>query len=180
MCWSTKDISRTTPLVSNGKVSVIKLVKRNDDGSFFPVYHPEFRYEIGKVAKCDKKCKGRIIKDKSDPEYRIDNGLHSYIKGEVELYSDWLFTELRFLIRTTNSTKEDINMRVLGLFYFNPNLIVMECTIPENMQYYVNRNGEVVSEKLMPIKATMVEEYIQEQNINKQYNVLENTEYRKD
>jgi len=189
MCWETRNINRTAPLVSDGSVRTLKLVIRNDENSFYAIYHPEYFYELGKEADSGEEI---IVKYANNQflafcgtadavGYEINHALHSYMADSVFLHCLPNVDHERELlfIRTVNKPSEFDFTSTCDFFQFRPDFVVLECTIPEGIPYYVNMDGEVASRKLIPIKATGIEEYIIEQNRRKQH-VLENKESRKD
>lgn len=147
MCWYNQIPTERKVAESDVKVVKFLAMDNDDDNVFYPPYNP-FRYELGKVYTEE----GFKEPEKVNGVYVVNLGFHTYSlmnKFEVNnglvrvLTHDGLFLDCWYYL-------DDITL--------NPNLeatccverpmFLCLCTIPKGAAYYINDNGECVSEKI--------------------------------
>jgi hypothetical protein len=120
---------------------VCKKVKKSECIS----YYRDYKYTTGQAYK---ETLGLPIYEYG--YYYIGNGLHSYNKQDVKVYTD-SYGEIKF------HKVKDLNGKTLaGLgdkdgIVLEYKLIILNCIIPQGASYYLNEHGEYVSSELITV-----------------------------
>jgi hypothetical protein len=130
MCYKPKSTSGKIPRFAVKPINVFKVVWKEDD-EYQAYYFSSFTYEKGKRYETSlKKWKGGYILD----------GFHSYSKKNVTCVNDgdgWLVIKSR---------KDGYKLEGVQL---TPHLTIMKCHIPRWAKYYINKSGEMVSNRIV-------------------------------
>lgn len=148
MCWTIcqKKAPRVRIAKDDIKVYKILMVQKcdNDLCKYVAPYYEKFCYEIGKVYSADK-IEVIYNEDEGFPCYFIEYGFHSYSPDcNVDIFHSFFYGVYNKTIRIypRKSVKE-------GLDYWRDSLAkefgIFEATIPAGSRYYINPNGEMVS-----------------------------------
>lgn len=139
MCYKPLSVFGKIPRVAVKPINVFKFVWKVDYG--YKAYYFTFTYEKGERYKTRlKKYKGGYVLE----------GFHSYSEKTVTCVNDgdgWLVFK---------SKKDGYKLEGVPL---SKNLIIMKCHIPRWARYYINKNGEIVSNRIV------VDEFINAEEI---------------
>lgn len=123
MCW----VAYGTPLELTAEVDIPILKVGVEDGNIMVSPYTKFSYELGKIYKMDK----------INPTYFknhciIHEGFHSYDPRELQLYREfWGIIVAKGILRQER---------------YPAWMHVFEGFIPRGSHYYLNMNGELVSD----------------------------------
>lgn len=125
MCWECS-YKEFTFKVCDRPFITYKIVK-NLDNRYHSWYHDEFVWEFNKLyntfMQFSTNTKNKILGDA---------GFHSYLEKPKIIDDSWIGPR--------------------GLYPVNSEAIVVECEIPKNTLYLVNKRGEVISDQLMLLR----------------------------
>lgn len=139
MCYKPISASGRIPRVAVKPINVLKFVWKAGDE--YQAYYFTFTYKKG------KRCKTRLKKYKGG---YVNEGFHSYSEKTVTFVNDgngWL---------RAKSKKDGFHIEGVPLVQ---NLTIMKCHIPRWAKYYINKNGEIVSNRIV------VDEFINAEEI---------------
>lgn len=130
MCWSSK----TLPVrkIAKSNIKVYKILYKVG-GIIKSPFFKEFSWEIGVDFSIPSNC---LFVEESPRMYFINEGFHSLKNIPIIVENSyWINSKTRLILFTTD--------RADTLF---------ECIIPKGSIYYINSNGEVVSDHLRIVK----------------------------
>jgi hypothetical protein len=143
MCWETKKCIK--PHIADKDLHVYKICLRYYNYGALPYFQKarEF-YEEGKTYDADHFDKPRpLIPLYSDHYiYEIYHGMHSY-SCKCQLMQGAITNGVNLVLVTPLSPKG-----VIAHYNTKLNIILALCSIPKGTTYYVNENGEYVSESI--------------------------------
>ena len=160
MCWQGHI---TDKRIAKEDVTVFKVMYRREKGwhcydtGYKETYVSPYmcsRYAIGKgYASCNNLCPEKYLNN-SDDAVKITKGYHSY-SPEYCTYG-YSLSHLELVVNTNFGNFEDLHhhpmcrYRRSGSFIFNGkwtdcDAVIVECVIPAGSEYWVNGQGEVVS-----------------------------------
>ena len=143
MCW----IGEYHPLYAFANMKTFKIVRIWNNNTIYSLYHKDFEWKLGEEYKInlDENIYTQI------DIVEINRGFHCYDPDEVNLIIDKcganIWSKWKKLDGEFTRCRE------------NNNLAVMECIIPEGSEYFENKYGEIVTEKLKPISITKIFHY---------------------
>ena len=135
MCWETK--KHIKPHVADKDLHVYKICLRQYNDGALPYYYPtRVFYEEGKTYAADHFVEPQPLH--YDFVYmEIHHGMHSYsCKRQIKLYEKIPCTICSYFDGGS----------YLGNYNIKLNLLLALCSIPKGTTYYLNENGEYVSE----------------------------------
>jgi len=138
MCWKTKKCIK--PHIADKDLHVYKICLRHYNYGALPYYQTasEF-YEEGETYDADQPDKPCPSQEFDDCIYEIYRGMHSYsCKCQIKLYGEI----------PSNVCPYIDGGGYLGHYNIKLNLLLVLCSIPKGTTYYVNENGEYVSESI--------------------------------
>lgn len=136
MCWISKERIKR---IAKEDIPVFKIVNRDKTSVFRNfLYEENTEYSLGKEIH---------VYESGIMHFFINEGFHSYCKKcEITYtYSDGFFRVID-LVGTV----------LLG----RKSLLILECLIPKGATYYINEEGECVSDKLKTLKFYKIDDYI--------------------
>ena len=133
MCWIT---SKKPKLKTANKIIKVYKIFRGSFEKFSPLLYP-YHWIPGEIRH--QKI-GKVISEKklSRTRYRINEGFHSFICLPK--------------IEPININESYIETTYSFIAFENKEIIVCECEIPKGSLYYINKCGEIVSNKLKIIE----------------------------
>ena len=156
MCWTTirKDLSQPKKVTDKNGLEVFKICKKsyyNDD--ILPYFYDKMKpYKKGcEYFTIMDDIKAISICRTFNPfvEYQINNGFHSYSKGCTTCFKiDNDYSHL-YVYSKDRQPLEHYDI-------YNNILYRVVCIIPYGATYYENWYGEIVSDKLIPMKFTKI------------------------
>lgn len=150
MCWESRGMLNV--LEAKDDVVVFKFFLRRRKNWLAPVsdklFSPfrEFEYEIG------KEYTAKINPIQTIDTWRINKGIHSYDVSKIlHIKINTFKTEPKFTVevRVYDDNENDNSFYSAYEETQTKVPILMKCHIPAGTTYYVNKIGEVVSEKLV-------------------------------
>ena len=165
MCWTCKKPDRK---LANTNIHVFKLVYYDMAGNIYSVYN-NFKYEINWLytKHIPKKFKFEIDNETGD---RIIRGemFHSYKYSKIYFkIKDNLFDayKSKIVLFTTHRSGIAFKHAILDIMFtysqkYDCKLGVMKCIIPKGATYYLNSDGEYVSNAIKPYKLIDIESYV--------------------
>lgn len=152
MCWtSLKEFGIPQARTAEEDIIVYKIVAVGVGGIYS--YFQNFGYKKQKEYCLDGEL---IIDGTNDYYYSISNGFHSY-SGMCKVWVD-----AKVFIVSVYSLTEKIYWN-----YINNATVVAECVVPKGSTYYENKNGEIVSNKIILTGRTLSGKEIYTGIINK-------------
>lgn len=140
MCWNSKKHQKVRIARRNIKVLKVVQQKPNNCTEFFPYY---YEGNCSYVLNEESPFVHIKLEDLSQPKrhycYKINTGYHSYKRS------------LQYMIVLNVGIFID-NRHFFPRRYETYEVCIMECIIPKGTMYYLNEDGEYVSEKIKPIK----------------------------
>ena len=130
MCWVSHNTLNKQIASENIKVYKIVNFYSGDLISYFK----GFTYEINKLYETEV----NPIKDIDCN--MISKGFYSYSKNNKLTFSGGLLYVCANLLETSE---------IYSKYSDNDGLVVVECVIPKNSEYYVNESGEIVSNQII-------------------------------
>lgn len=144
MCWFSKSYPNIREVLEEkDTIKVKKVVLKLPGGSLWSVYRG-YKYELGKLCQMNEFdiCKRENTLNK--PYWLCNSAFHSYIES-VKVYYD---------LQRKNCCV-DYNNWSLDYFDYNEiyyhNLSILHCLIPKDSRYCINAQGEVISDKILPL-----------------------------
>lgn len=148
MCWQARVIKDRYRQNAQEDIHVVKIVKRVGDKFFSP--YRNFEYHIGEISAA------YIVKTEYNFGMVIEEGLHSYEGDSKIVYND----NRQPIITTSNKS-------FLGCWTLNK-MVILDCIIPKGADYYVNSDGEYVSNRLIPTGTREILPYGNQENNEKE------------
>lgn len=139
MCWTSQQ--QPVAMIATKDIPVYKIMKVFKGGIYNEIYsyYQSFRYEL------DSKYEGKLDNphkygyEARIPCYEINKGYHSYSSELTEItYPFKDFREIR--------VKDVRPVITLGTYCTG---VVIQCAIPKGARYYLNENGEYVSNQII-------------------------------
>lgn len=146
MCWQTYKKEEMQPKVSENDVNVSKVVGIDKDGTLTS-YWWDFTWELG------KEYHSAMNIESLDVSYlAINTGFHSFNPQKTTFMVDSdTEREISFLYVYCNDNLK-MHTWTFGIEYRYKfeKVAVMDCIIPKGSMYYENKDGEIVSDSLIP------------------------------
>jgi len=139
MCWTSVKIPKLK--VAKYNIPVFKVMSLTSKADTLSSIYMGFNYEIGKEYTSTI---GEVF---GSPVYCIDEGFHSYSLGCTVSAIGKL--TMVFASKTVHQ-----------LDVYGSETILVKCIIPKGSSYYLNENGEYVSNKIKLLKKYTYEENI--------------------
>jgi hypothetical protein len=140
MCWNSKWSAKKQ--IAKDDFYVYKIVRKTD--TTIESFYLCFKYELGHLYGVPKSLE---VNYKAECFYIVE-GFHSY-KNKPTLKTAVINSKPRHVFDV------GIIRQGFDIQYFNSNSCVMTCKIPKGTTYYVNEEGEIVSECLIPIEMSL-------------------------
>lgn len=128
------------------------------DNKIYSLYQG-FEYQLNTVYNAKLSfSKSIVIKTGKVISYEITAGIHSYstecsLKRVFVPNTDVLATEEDKEIEFLNVIKNESLMDSICLNFY-PNRVLVKCIIPKDSIYFINENGEIVSNQIILTKVT--------------------------
>lgn len=136
MCWRTKYARYRLERKAGKDLTVYKIIKKDYRGRYCPFFIT-FSMDIWEGKEVTSNINKITVTDKKTVVCRIEEGLHSYRgKTIAEIYPYKI---------AISSNSYPTTRRYSA---------IAKCTIPKGSSYYINENGEVVSDHLIYKKIT--------------------------
>lgn len=152
MCWYNQIPSERKVAESDVKVVKFLAMDEDDNNVFYSPYNP-FRYELGKVYTEEGfKEPEKAIGGWYNGLYVVNLGFHTYSlmnKFEVNnglvkvLANDSIFLDSWYYLHDVTYIHD-----IEATYCVELPMFLCLCTIPKGAAYYINDNGECVSEKI--------------------------------
>ena len=136
MCW-IGDLSSVAKIAEED-IKVYKIASIIDHHLYSAIR--EYKYQLGIEEKANL-CISRSY------NLTITCGLHSYSE-DCKIYDTR--TEVSVVAKNCNSLAAEYSKSTTYMY------CKLECVIPKGAVYYCNRYGEMVSDRLLPIKVTQI------------------------
>lgn len=139
MCWSAIKKSDINRLTAKDNIPVTKFVNVIGENNIYSMFY-DFNYNVGQVYKTNI-C---LRKLNTLDTFVVENGFHSY------------YTKVKLLRINETRFSVIINSLDLGFVWKHPstyvkglgNLAIADCIIPKGAHYFLNYNGEYVSDAI--------------------------------
>lgn len=146
MCWASKTL---TMHISDGKVKVFKVCTLNNNGEISGYYYKWFKYVLNQEYQTNINIHSTIYSIEN--QTHIGNeGFHSYSAKEC-------------LLETNNEGFDVYNKKTNFLitgYNSYTNIVVVEGYLPKGTTYYINQDGEIISDRIILEKITHQIEYV--------------------
>lgn len=134
MCWTSQQ--QPVAMIATKDISVYKIMKVFG-GEIYSYYH-SFRYELNSTYKGKLGNPHKCSNFWCGERYEIDKGYHSYSSELTEITYPEGFRQI--CVKDANPII-DLDTYCTG--------IVVQCAIPKGARYYLNENGEYVSNQII-------------------------------
>lgn len=146
MCWKSFSTKRPQAKIAENDIEVIKFLVRDGDDNLYSPYKQSL-YEID----CEKGIEEELAPiHRQDCYWAIDNGLHTY---SVDCKIEITWSDIHIFSRDGKTHLDywagDYTLDEADEF---GDVVVAICTIPKGAKYFMNKDGEVVSDRLIPEK----------------------------
>lgn len=129
MCWVTN--SKPEAHFADSNIKVYKIVTKTSRKNMVNSLYRGYTYKIGKLFEMEKRIiPGLVLSSANGKSYAIKEGFHSY--------ATFAKATRKFEEIITYDLNSSVNM-----------FVIVECIIPEGSRYYINNEGEVVSDKII-------------------------------
>lgn len=129
MCWITN--SKPEAHFADSDIKVYKIVTKTPRKNMVNSLYCGYTYKIGKLFEMEERIiPGLVLSGANGKSYAIKKGFHSYATFEK--------VKMKFEEEITYAINPGVGM-----------LVIVECIIPEGSRYYINNEGEVVSDKII-------------------------------
>lgn len=129
MCWVTN--SKLEAHFADCDTKVYKIVAKTSRKNMVNSLCRGYTYKIGKLFEMEERIiPGLVMSGANGKSYAIKEGFHSYA------------TFAKAMMKFEEVITYDLNPSV-------HTLVIVECIIPEGSIYYINNEGEVVSDKII-------------------------------
>lgn len=150
MCWKSSNSKELVEKVATEDIETFKVVKKYDE-CFVPLYFQCVFYSVG-VPLSMSPNKLTLLIDSLQlfwkPVGVINQGFHSYSKSCKIRLGNNIIVDDRAPIEI-GSNKDWLLDRII----YTDNLHYLDCIIPKGSHYYVNSDGEYVSDAILPTEA---------------------------
>jgi hypothetical protein len=141
----SKLVEKVEKQIAQEDIKTVKVLR--DTGGEFHAYFQRFKYEFGKLYKTKLHVENLGY-------VRIDKGFHSYndttvphVKTDGGYIGTCTKIDPKTCIQVTNSIGQLLACYTSALPAYN--VVLVECTIPKGSEYWVNDDGEVVSNMII-------------------------------
>lgn len=148
MCWTSKNLIQH---ISDGNVKVFKICVLFG-GAIRGYYYRKFEYELNKEYQTEINISSKIY-SLTDETHIGNEGFHSY--SEKECFVD-----------TNREGFEVYNKKnnfFITVYHSGIKIIVVEGYLPKGTTYYINHDGEIISDRIILEKITQQIEYVENQ-----------------
>lgn len=161
MCWKTKKLPEKK--VATEDISIIKVVAKNEDSDVIVPYYMlgTYKYKLGEEYKTRIGLIGEHITYREEmPVYFIEKGFHSYSKDMCSYSKDKDAFGKEYIAITKPNLEcamfgtrihnelDKTSINKFGLFKeYEP--VVVSGYVPKGSEYYLNEEGEIVSDKIV-------------------------------
>jgi len=142
MCWVSKECK---PLVSDGNVKVIKICGQKANSLLFGYFRTLFSYHLNLTYKTEVK----IHKPYFANEFYGREGFHCYSADKCTWKSDVKNRVIK--IGTYSDTLTYFASYPIDYANFS-NVVIAEGYIPKGTVYYINMDGEIISNSIVLTK----------------------------
>jgi len=152
MCWKATNKKECIKKIAKNNIPVTKLVYVNDLGEIISACR-DFKYNqnIVYTLNFDIAVQERLFLK----EYIVESGFHSYatnikLKFEQRIHLSYCYVFYHDRMKTALATFRNI----FGIF---GELSIADCIIPKGSAYYLNSNGEYVSDSIKIINVYKID-----------------------